>query len=176
MSMRAAAEQVKDKNRTPDREFCGLDHPQVRSWLALRAGVLRRAISCHGAALKRGGAFCQGGIEVRRSGAIIQCVQDAKRRVSLRHCIQVAWRWPVGHVAMHSPDTTASTVAAKLRRFSKLMGCVQAGRRVQWLQAIHSTRPSVLSNHSLNRTHCGVPAFGPPFHSGPNTATPQWPG
>jgi hypothetical protein len=21
-------------------------------------------------------------------------------------------------------------------------------------------------NHSLNRSHCGVPAFGPPFHSG----------
>ena len=28
-------------------------------------------------------------------------------------------------------------------------------------------------NHSLNRTHCGVPAFGPPFHSGPNAVTPQ---
>ena len=25
-------------------------------------------------------------------------------------------------------------------------------------------------NHSLNRTHCGVPPFAPPFHSHPNSA------
>jgi len=31
-------------------------------------------------------------------------------------------------------------------------------------------------NPSLNRTHCGVPVFGPPFHSGPNIVTPQWSG
>ena len=28
-------------------------------------------------------------------------------------------------------------------------------------------------NHSLNRTHCGVPSFAPPFHSGSNAVTPQ---
>ena len=30
-----------------------------------------------------------------------------------------------------------------------------------------------LANHSLNRTHCGVPSFAPPFHSGSNAVTPQ---
>ena len=31
-------------------------------------------------------------------------------------------------------------------------------------------------NPTLNRTLHSAPAFGPPFHSGPNAATPQWPG
>ena len=36
-----------------------------------------------------------------------------------------------------------------------------------------ATAANALPNHSLNRTRCGMPAFGPPFHSGPNAATPQ---
>ena len=32
---------------------------------------------------------------------------------------------------------------------------------------------ALLANQSLNRTLHSVPAFGPPFHSGPNAATPQ---
>ena len=32
---------------------------------------------------------------------------------------------------------------------------------------------ALLANPSLSRTHGGVPPFAPPFHSGPNAATPQ---
>ncbi len=32
---------------------------------------------------------------------------------------------------------------------------------------------NALPNHSLNRTHCGVPSFAPSFHSGSNAVTPQ---
>ena len=37
----------------------------------------------------------------------------------------------------------------------------------------HTTAENVLPNQSLNRTRCGMPPFGPPFHSGPNAVTPQ---
>ena len=32
---------------------------------------------------------------------------------------------------------------------------------------------AVWPNQSFNRTHCGVPPFAPPFHSGANAITPQ---
>ena len=37
----------------------------------------------------------------------------------------------------------------------------------------HTAAKNVLPNQSLNRTRCGMPSFGPPFHSGPNAVTPQ---
>jgi hypothetical protein len=37
----------------------------------------------------------------------------------------------------------------------------------------HNTAKNVLPNQSLNRTRCGMPSFGPSFHSGPNAVTPQ---
>ena len=35
------------------------------------------------------------------------------------------------------------------------------------------TQAEVMPNPSFNRTHCGVPPFAPPFHSGSNAITPQ---
>jgi len=40
------------------------------------------------------------------------------------------------------------------------------------VKAVHCSQ-LVLPNRSLNWTHCGVPPFAPPFHSGPTVVTPQ---
>ena len=78
--------------------------------------------------------------------------------------------------------------AQRLHHSQRSGGC---GQQASWLvsrpvrlarlsiavfnQAMSSptTAANALPNHSLNRTHCGMPAFGPPFHSGPNTVMPQ---
>ena len=46
-------------------------------------------------------------------------------------------------------------------------------RQSQSRKLLHLPILALLANQSLNRTHCGVPSFAPPFHSGSNAVTPQ---
>jgi len=41
------------------------------------------------------------------------------------------------------------------------------------VRAVCKVSNALRPNRSLNRTHCGIPSFAPPFHSGSNAATPQ---
>ena len=69
---------------------------------------------------------------------------------------------------------------AEASAINKLHGQSRSARLARQSQAVFNRVKSLpakaanaLPNHSLNRTHCGVPSFAPPFHSGSNAVTPQ---
>ena len=64
----------------------------------------------------------------------------------------------------------------KRRRWSSSPGCTWSRMVVQWVQTSGLLRQQLMPNNSLNRSLRSVPAFGPSFHSGPNTVTLLRPG
>ena len=131
----------------------------LSSWsLALRAGLLRRAVShtarpmlCNAISSFPGG----------RSTCTTARTAPPKRsgnQYSNGSCLARIWL------------QAACAVQPNHKRFvnSNANGLLPTH---VWLQAARAVRP----NHSLNRTHCSVPSFGLKKPS-PNANTPQWAG
>ena len=139
-----------------DRPSTTWTSSEASSWLALRAGVLRRAASSSGAALSRCAPEGRRGNDAPAVRVASASLSSASR----------PWRnaaFPVGcsagHTVARAPGCSAlrrQTVApnpvlgAHTRKADGAKFCLG----VQWLQRLTAQRPALLANHSLNRTSC----------------------
>ena len=140
----------------------------VSLWLALRASVLRRAVS---QSLSAQGRFRAGFWKVCRNRTVA-----GKRQLGLQVHSLPGSRGRGQLQPKHSlpaARTTATNRAAQpilvLASCNSVLG--SAGQHLH--RATRRPPAVVLANPSFNRTHCGVPPFAPPFHSGANVITPQ---
>ena len=128
----------------------------LSSWsLALRAGVLRRAVSHSARPMLRNATSS---VSVGRSPCTTARTAPPKRsgnQYSNGSCLARIWL------------QAARAVQPNHKRFvnSNANGLLLTH---VWLQAARAVRP----NHSLNRTHCSVPSFGLKKPS-PNASPPQ---
>ena len=114
---------------------------EVSFWLALRAGVLRRAVSPSSTAQERRA-------EVRASAI-------SQSNVALPVNGKQAWQEVSAQLNHRSHRND-------LRQTPKKSTCAVPPLQAQWLMATRTllSPPPVLPNWALNRTHCGGPAFG----------------
>ena len=132
---------------TVQRCFTG---SELSQWLALRAGVLRRAVSHSGTALTRGARRVKRWLKVENSSAI-----NRPRTPHLQH----------------PPRTDRSRTLSGLQNVSCALN-QQSFKSANLAVGLRFRFQEALANQSLNRTVCGVGQSG--FISfSPNCPTPQ---
>jgi len=129
------------------------------SWLALRAGVLRRAVSSSGAALMR--SVTSSNLAAARSHCPLAFWFSPPRATVPKHEAQIPSSAPSGSLAVARCNRTAQF------KIHRLFGAAAA--TIPPSAALTSFHAHPLpANHSLNRTLHSRPSFSPPFHSGLN--------
>ena len=127
-------------------------------WMALRAGVLRRAASCPGAAQSRRTSARPSVSFAPVAGAVPASPELPSRQG--RHAAPLA-NCGAGRCAARATcggslrTRTSASIAAHEHHLRKCR-CSCGRRGIQWVQRPTRQGLSLLANRSLNRTHCGV--------------------
>ena len=139
----------------------GVSGSEISCWLALRASVLRRAVSLSGTAQERR-AEVGGGVPADNpiSGPSFLVLGIAPK-AQCSAAVRLLHRLLRNPCSACRPASASNTDYASAASIPRKASCAVHSWQVHWLQSASACKPqAVLANHSVNRTHCGRPSFG----------------